>query len=231
MKKVDHAPSKRFKEAQKLIDADKTYSIEEAVDLAKKTSNVKFDAGVEVHINLDIDPKKADQQVRHSITLPHGTGKTIKIAVFTTNGDKQKEAKKAGADIVGDDDIITSIKAGKIDFDVLIATPDSMKVLAPTAKVLGPRGLMPNPKDGTVTQNVADAVAELKKGKINFKNDDSGNLHITAGKVSFENAQLQENVETLIEYIKRNKPSGVKGTFIKSITLTTSMGPGIKLAI
>jgi len=231
MKKVQHPESKRYKEAKAQVDAKKTYPIEEAMELIKKTSALKFDASVEVHAKLGINPKKSDQLVRSSVPLPNGTGKSVKIAVIATNADAQKAAKTAGAEIVGDQELVNDIKAGKVNFDVLVATPDSMKLLAPIAKVLGPKGLMPNPKDGTVTANVADAVTNLKKGKVNYKNDDSGNLHVMIGKASFETAKLIENYKALIDSIVKAKPQAMKGTYIKSITIASTMGPGVKVAL
>ena len=229
MKKVNHSPSKRFKEALKKIDPKQTYSLAEAMTLAKATSTVKFDAGVEVHIKLGINPKKSDQQIRSSVSLPNGTGKTIKVAVISDNSDQLKEAKKAGADMVGEADLIEEIKKGQINFDVLVTTPSTMRILAPVAKILGPKGLMPNPKDGTVTQNIAEAVANLKKGKVGFKNDDSGNLHVMIGKVSFDKTKLVENFSALMDSIIKVKPSGAKGNYIKGVSLSTTMGPGIKI--
>lgn len=229
MKKVNHPASKRFKEARKKVDPKKLYPLSEAVELAKATSTVKFDAGVEVHIKLGINPKKSDQQIRSSVTLPHGTGKTIKVAVVTDNSDQQKAAKAAGADLVGEADLIEEIKKGKIDFDVLVATPSTMRLLAPVAKVLGPKGLMPNPKDGTVTQNIAETVANLKKGKVGFKNDDSGNLHVMIGRASFDKEKLIANFSALMEGVMKAKPSSAKGNYIKKVSLSTTMGPGIKI--
>jgi len=231
MKKVDHKPSKRFKEVESLIDKKKTYTIEEAVELAKKSSTVKFDATVEAHVRLSINTKKTDQQIRSSVSLPHGSGKTVRVAVISTSGDQQKAAKAAGADLAGETDIIEQIKAGKIDFDVLVATPEAMKLMAPVAKILGPKGLMPNPKDGTVSANAAEAVANLKKGKVSYKNDDSGNLHVGIGKASFDGAKLVENFKALLDSVAKAKPSSVKGTYIKSISISTSMGPGIRVSI
>lgn len=231
MKKVEHAKSKRFKEVEGLVDTDKAYSIEEAMELAKKTSTTKFDSGIEVHVKLGINPKKSDQSVRSTVSLPHGNGKTIRIAVITGDAGAQKAAKAAGADLVGEQDLIGEIKGGKIEFDVLVATPDAMKLLAPIAKVLGPKGLMPNPKDGTVTPNVADAVANLKKGKVSYKNDDSANIHVMIGKSSFEAGQLVDNYKALIESITKAKPQTAKGTYIKSISLASTMGPGIKVSL
>ena len=213
------------------IDTTKSYSIEEAVKLAKEIATTKFDASVELHFRLGIDPKKGEQQVRGTIVLPHGTGKSKKIAVFA-DGDKVKEAKDAGADIVGGQELIDEIKkTGKVDFEVAVATPDMMKNLAAVAKVLGPRGLMPSPKNETITMNVKKVIEELKKGKIAFKNDDTANLHQVIGKASFDEAKLIENCKTFIEAINKAKPEATKGTFIKSLTLATSMGPGIKIAV
>ncbi|MFA6422386.1 MAG: 50S ribosomal protein L1 [Candidatus Buchananbacteria bacterium] len=231
MKKVEHAKSKRFKELEVLVDKSKSYGIEEAVELAQKTSNTKFDSGIEVHVKLGINPKKTDQLVRSSVALPNGNGKSVRVAVITTDATQQKAAKAAGAELIGDQDILNDIKAGKIDFDVLVATPDSMKLLAPIAKILGPKGLMPNPKDGTVTQNIGDAVTSLKKGKVSFKNDDSANIHVMIGKASFETPKLIENYKALIDSILKAKPTGAKGSYIKSVNIASTMGPGIKVSL
>jgi len=231
MKKVDHKPSKRFVEAAKKIELNKAYPIAEAVALAKAASSVKFDAGLEVHIKLGINPKKSDQLVRASAALPHGTGKTLRVAVISTNGDQIKAAKAAGADLTGEAELIAEIKTGKIDFDILVATPEAMKLLAPVAKVLGPKGLMPNPKDGTVSANAAEAVANLKKGKISYKNDDSGNIHVMIGKISFDEAKLVENFQSFMDSLTKAKPAAAKGTFIKNVTINATMGPGIKIGL
>lgn len=231
MKKVDHPKSKRFKDLEKMVEPDKAYAIEEAIELAKKTANVKFDGSIEAHFKLGIDPKKSDQQVRNSVVLPNGSGKNIRIAVITSSGDQQKNAKAAGADVVGEADLLEEIKKGKLDFDILVATPDAMKLLGPVAKILGPRGLMPNPKDGTVSQNVGEAVKNLKKGQINYKNDDSGNLHAIIGKASFDSAKLVENFRVILDSIIKAKPASAKGTYIKNASLNSSMGPGIKLTL
>jgi large subunit ribosomal protein L1 len=231
MKKVDHAPSKRFVAAKSQVDIKKTYPIEEAVALAKATSTVKFDASIDVHVKLGINQQKTEQQVRSSVVLPNGTGKSVKIAVVSTNSDQIKAAKAAGADLTGDTDIINEIKDGKINFNVLVATPEAMKLLSPVAKVLGPKGLMPNPKDGTVAANAGEAVANLKKGKVTYKNDDGGNLHITIGRASFDNTKLAENFRALMESVNKAKPASAKGTYIKSVTISTSMGPGIKVSL
>lgn len=230
MKKVEHKPSKRFLEAKILVEKDKVYNIEEAIALAKKTSTVKFDASIEVHVKLGINPKKTDQLVRSSVSLPNGTGKTVRVAAISTNGDQIKAAKAAGAVIAGDQELIEAIKAGKIEFDVLVATPEAMKLLAPIAKILGPKGLMPNPKDGTVSANAGDAVTNLMKGKVSYKNDDSGNIHVNIGKVSFAEDKLIENYKAFIDSLVKAKPAAAKGSYIKSIALTTSMGPGMKVS-
>lgn len=228
MKKAKH--SKRFNETAKLIDKQKIYSIEEGVDLIKKTANTKFDSSVEIHFRLGINTKKSDQSVRGNVVLPHGTGKTKKVAVVTSP-DKQKEAKAAGADIAGGDEMVEEIKkTSKTDFDILLATPDMMKKLAPVAKILGTRGLMPSPKNDTVVTNIAKAIEEIKKGKISFKNDDTGNVHDIVGKVSFDSKKLIENIKFFIESVEKSKPSGLKGTYIKNIALSSAMGPSVKVA-
>ena len=211
------------------MDKTKTYSIEEAIELTKKTSKTKFDASVEVHFRLGIDPKKGDQQVRGAVSLPHGTGKTIKVAAFVTP-ENEKEAKKAGADYVGGEELVEEIKkTEKTDFQIAVAEPAMMKNLAKIAKILGTRGLMPSPKNETVTLNPAKTVAELKKGKISFKNDDTGNLHTIIGKVSFSKEQLIENFNVLLTAIKKAKPSSSKGVYIKNISISSSMGSGVRV--
>ena len=223
--------SKRLKEAKTKIDPSKIYSIEEAVKLIKETSQVKFDASVEVHVRLGIDPKKGDQIVRGSAALPHGTGKSIKIAAFVPN-DRVKEAKEAGADIVGDEDLINDIKkTSKCDFDIAVTTPTMMKQLAVIARVLGQKGLMPNPKTGTISEDLKKTIAELKKGKVSYKNDDTANVHLTIGKTSFTDEALIENFTTFFNSLKKAKPQSLKGTYLKSLTLSSSMGPGIKVSI
>jgi len=223
--------SKRLKEAKAKIDKEKNYPIDEAVKLIKETSKVKFDASVEVHANLGIDPKKGDQIVRNSVVLPNGTGKTVRVAVFVPEA-KAKDAKAAGADLVGGEDLIETIKkTGKTDFDIAVTVPEMMPKLAVIAKVLGQKGLMPNPKTGTIGPDVAKMVGELKKGKVSYKNDTTSNIHMTIGKISFEDKQLIENFEVFLESLKKSKPQGLKGTFIKSLHLSSSMGPSIKLSI
>jgi len=223
--------SKRFKEAKELIDSKKTYSVQEAIELVKKTSSTKFDASVEVHIRLGIDTKKADQVVRGSVVLPHGSGKKKKIAVFC-EGKDQDIAKKAGAEIVGGDELIAEIKkTSKCNFDIALATPTIMKKMGQIAKILGPKGLMPNPRNETIATNIAKAVKALSEGKVTFRNDESGNIHQLFGKVSFETKQLLDNYDAFLDAVKRAKPQGAKGIFIKNISICSTMGPGIKVAI
>lgn len=223
--------SKRYEAAAKLVDSNKTYSPAEAIELVKKTSNTKFDASVEFHANLGIDPKKGDQQVRGSIDLPHGSGKTKKVAVFCGT-DREKEAKEAGADVVGGKELIDEIKkTGKFDFEVAIATPAMMKDLAGVAKILGPKGMMPSPKNETVTEKIKETVAQLKKGKVTFKNDDTSNVHLMIGKASFESKKLLENLMVCLDGIKKAKPASSKGIYIKNAILTSSMGPAIRLSV
>jgi len=213
------------------FDKTKIYPAKEAIELTKKLSKTKFDASVEVHFRLGIDTKKGDQQIRATVSLPHGTGKTIKVAAFVMP-EKIKEVKEAGADLVGGEDLIAEIKkTEKTDFQVAVAEPAMMKNLAAIAKILGTRGLMPSPKNETVTPNPAKAVAELKKGKVSFRSDDTGNVHAVIGKVSFPNEQLQENYNTFLEAINKAKPSSSKGVYIKNIALSSSMGPGVKVII
>jgi len=213
------------------VDSTKVYSLDEAIALVKATSTVKFDASVEFHARLGIDPKKSDQLIRATVVLPHGTGKTKRIAAFVGPND-EKAAKDAGADLVLGEEEIKEIKTtGKIDFDIAVATPEMMPKLAVAARVLGPKGLMPNPKTDTVDKNVAKMIEALKKGKAAFKNDDQANIHQLVGKVSFDNAKLKENIETFIEALKRAKPSGSKGTYIKTAFLTSAMGPSVKISV
>lgn len=223
-----HKRGKKYLEAKKLIEKGKVYSVEEGIDLAKKTATTKFDGSLEVHINLSLDPK-LKQVVRGSVVLPAGTGKKVKIAVFTSP-DKQREAKAAGADLVGGEELIKEIKqTQKTDFEVAVASPDMMKSLAQIAKILGQRGLMPNPKNETINANPAKIVTELSKGKITFKADDSGNLHQVLGKMSFEKKKLADNLKVFLEAVKKALPKEGKGVLIKSITLASTMGPGIKV--
>jgi len=212
-------------------DANKAYPIAEAVELSKKLSKTKFDASMEIHFRLGIDIKKGEQQVRLAVSLPNGTGKTVKVAAFVTPA-KEEEVRQAGADYVGGEELINEIKkTEKTDFQVTVAEPAMMKNLASIAKILGTRGLMPSPKSETVTPNPAKAVLELKKGKVSLKNDDTGNVHVAIGKVSFETVKLVQNFETLLEAIKKAKPATSKGIYIKKVYISSTMGPGIKLAL
>ncbi len=223
--------SKRFKEIIVKIDKTKIYSPEEAIKLVKETGKLKFDASIEVHANLGIDPKKGDQIVRNSVALPHGTGKTVKIAAFVSD-DKVKDAKEAGADVVGSDNLIEEIKkTNKTDFDIAVTTPDMMPKLAAIAKILGQKGLMPNPKTGTIGPDVKKMIAELKQGKVSYKNDDTANIHLSIGKLSFTDEALLANFQAFIESLKKSKPQTMKGTFIKSLYLSSSMGPSVRVSI
>ena len=223
--------SKRIKEARAKIVSDKIYPIAEAIKLVKETSVVKFDASIEVHARLGIDPKKGDQIIRASVILPHGTGKTVKVAAFVSE-DRIKEAKDAGADLVGSEELIAKIKkTSKTDFDIAVTVPEMMPKLAVIAKVLGQKGLMPNPKTGTINPDLTKMIGEIKKGKVSYKNDTTSNVHLTIGKVSFDEAKLIENFETFLASLKKVKPSSVKATYIKALFLASSMGPSIKVSI
>lgn len=219
---------KKLREAAKKIDKNNTYSLDEALNLAKETSTTKFDSSVEVHIRLSVDPKQADQNIRDSVVLPSGTGKKVRVAVFTDDENLPK-AKKAGADIFGADDFLKQLDKEQIDFDVLIASPNVMAKLAKYAKLLGPKGLMPNPKSGTVTANIETAVSQAKAGRIEYRVDSNGIIHCAIGKVSFTKDQLESNAKALFSSIKQNKPASVKSGFVKTIYLTTSMGPSIRV--
>src|ERR1700716_3888496 len=218
--------SKAYRQAAELVDKAKLYSPLEAAKLAKETNKVKLDATVEVAIRLGVDPRKADQMVRGTVTLPHGTGKTARVIVFAT-GDKAAEAEAAGADAVGTDELIERIQGGWLDFDAAIATPDQMAKVGRIARILGPRGLMPNPKTGTVTPDVAKAIADIKGGKINFRVDKQANLHLIIGKVSFDTDKLVENYGAALDEVLRAKPSSSKGRYLKKVVLSTTTGPGI----
>jgi large subunit ribosomal protein L1 len=218
--------SKAYRAAAELIDAEKLYSPLEAVSIAKQASPSKFDGTVEVAMRLGIDPRKADQMVRGTVSLPNGTGKTVRVIVFAT-GDKAEEARAAGADKVGSDDLIQEITDGYLDFDAAIATPDQMAKVGRVARVLGPRGLMPNPRTGTVTPDVAKAVSDIKGGKISFRADKQANLHLVIGKASFSTEQLVENYAAVLDEVLRAKPSSAKGRYLRKVTFTTTMGPGI----
>jgi large subunit ribosomal protein L1 len=217
---------KRLNKVEKLVDKSRAYKLVEAVALVKETAKAKFDETIEIHIKLGINSKRSDQMVRGIISLPHGIGRTRKIAVLA-KGEKQNEAESAGADVIGSDDLIEDISKGKLGFDVLVATPDVMKDLSRVAKILGPKGLMPNPKSGTVTFEIGRAVEELKKGRVEYKNDSFGIIHVPVGKASFEKEKLEDNIKLLLEAIVKAKPSSVKGQYIKSISISSTMGPGI----
>ena len=222
--------SKNYRKAGELVDHDHLYSAEEALQLAKKTSNVKFDPTVEVALRLGVDPRKADQMVRGTVNLPNGTGKTARVLVFAT-GERAEQARAAGADIVGDDELVERVQNGFLDFDAVVATPDLMGKVGRLGRVLGPRGLMPNPKTGTVTPDVTKAVSDIKGGKIEFRVDRHGNLHFIIGKASFDEEQLMENYRAALDEVNRLKPSASKGRYIKKGVVTTTMGPSIPLDV
>ena len=219
---------KKYAEAAKLIEAGKFYEPVEAVELVKKTATAKFDETVEISFNLNVDPKYADQQVRGAVVLPHGTGKTKRVLVFA-KGDKIREAEEAGADYVGSEELVAKIQGGWSDFDVAVATPDMMGTVGRLGKILGPRGLMPNPKLGTVTMDLKRAIDEIKAGKIEYRTDKAGNIHAPIGKVSFDSEKLVENFYTLMDTLIKVKPSAAKGQYVRSVTVSTTMGPGIKI--
>ena len=218
--------SKAYRKAVELVDRERVYTPLEAARLAKETSTTKYDATVEVALRLGVDPRKADQMVRGTVNLPHGTGKTARVVVFAA-GEKAAEAEAAGADVVGADDLIARVQGGFLDFDAAIATPDQMSKVGRIARILGPRGLMPNPKTGTVTMDVAKAVADIKGGKITFKVDKQSNLHLVIGKVSFSPEHLVQNYAAALDEVVRAKPSAAKGKYLRKITWATTMGPGI----
>ena len=218
--------SKAYRAAAEKIDRDALYSPLQAVKLAKETSTTKYDATVEVAMRLGVDPRKADQMVRGTVNLPHGTGKTARVIVFAT-GEKAAEAEAAGADRVGSDDLIADIQGGFLDFDAAVATPDQMGKVGKIARILGPRGLMPNPKTGTVTADVTKAVSDIKGGKVNFRVDKQANLHLVIGKVSFDESKLVENYGAALDEISRAKPASSKGTYLRKVAVSTTMGPGI----
>ncbi|MBU0540248.1 50S ribosomal protein L1 [Patescibacteria group bacterium] len=223
--------SKRYSELKKLIDPKKVHSAAEAIELVKKTSTTKFNGSVETHFNLGIDPKKGDQQVRVTLILPQSIGKSVKIAAFVP-ADKEKEATDAGAEIVGGEEMVAQIaSSGKIDFDIAVATPDMMPKMAKVAKILGPKGLMPNPKTDTVSANVKKMIEELKRGKVTLKNDATGNLHQVIGKTSLEADKLEENFKAVIDAVRKAKPASSKGVYIKKAVLTSTMGPAVPIDV
>ncbi|KMJ56303.1 50S ribosomal protein L1 [Bacillus sp. LL01] len=219
---------KKYQDAVKLVDRDTAYLAEEAIELVKKTATAKFDETVEVAVRLGVDPKKADQQIRGAVVLPNGTGKTQRVLVFA-KGEKAKEAEAAGADYVGEEDYINKINQGWFEFDVIVATPDMMAQVGKLGRVLGPKGLMPNPKTGTVTFDVQKAVNEIKAGKVEYRVDKAGNIHVPIGKVSFETGKLVENFTTIIETLMKAKPAAAKGTYMKNVAVASTMGPGVRV--
>lgn len=221
---------KKYKEMAALVDRSKTYPYAEAVALAKKTSTTKFDSSIEACFFLNVDPRQAEQNIRGAIVLPNGTGKTKRVLVVT-QGPKEEEAKTAGADYVGGKEILEQIKGGWFDFDIIVATPDMMGELGKLGKLLGPKGLMPNPKTGTVTTDIAKAIDEIKKGKIEYRVDKDGNINVMIGKASFTDEQLAENFKALYDQLLRVKPATVKGAFIKNIAVSSTMGPGVRVTI
>ena len=221
---------KKYNEALAKIDRHKTYDYQEAVKLAKETSSTKFDSSVEACFNLNIDPRQAEQNIRGAMVLPNGTGKSRKVLVIT-QGPKEEEAKNAGADYVGGKDMLEKIQGGWFDFDIIVATPDMMGQLGRLGKLLGPKGLMPNPKTGTVTPNVAQAIEEIKKGKVEYRTDKDGNVNVLIGKCSFSDEALAQNFKALYNQIVKVKPATVKGAYIKSVTVASTMGPGIKVTV
>lgn len=221
---------KRIKTALKNLNRDKVYPLSEAVKLVKSNANAKFDETVEISINLNVDAKKAEQNIRGVLSLPHGTGKVYKVAVFA-RGPKADEAKKAGADLVGADELVEQIQKGEILFDKCVATPDMMGVVGKVAKILGPRGLMPNPKLGTVTMDVSGALAAIKGGQIEYRTEKAGVVHSRVGKASFSENALVENIKALIDVVQKARPAGVKGTYIKKLSLSSTMGPGLQFSV
>lgn len=220
---------KKYSDARKKVDRNIQHEPEEALAMVKDLSSVKFDETVELALRLGVNPKHAEQQVRGSVVLPHGTGKTVRVIVFA-KGDKVKEAEQAGADTVGGDDLVARIQEGWLDFDVAVATPDMMGSVGKLGKVLGPRGLMPNPKSGTVTFDLEKAITDIKAGKVEFRTDKAGNVHVPIGKVSFEPERLQENFYSVIEALLKARPAAAKGQYIRSVTVSSTMGPGVKIA-
>ena len=223
-------PSKRMKAVNAAVGATRVLPLDEAVGLIKENATAKFDETVEVAMNLGVDPRHADQMVRGSVTLPNGTGKSVRVAVFA-RGPKADEAKKAGADIVGAEDLMETIQGGKIEFDRCIATPDMMPIVGRLGKILGPRGLMPNPKVGTVTMDVGQAVQDAKGGQVQFRVEKAGIVHAGVGKASFDAGKLAENVRALVDAVNRSKPAGAKGTYLKKVSLSSTMGPGIGVSL
>jgi large subunit ribosomal protein L1 len=221
---------KRYSEARAKIDRERRYELAEAIDLVKESASAKFDETAEVAIRLGVDPRKSDQMVRGTVLLPHGTGKSVRVLVFA-KGEKENEARDAGADFVGAEDLVEKIQGGWLEFDKVVATPDMMGLVGRIAKVLGPRGMMPNPKVGTVTLNLRETIGEIKKGKVEFRTDKGANLHVPVGKVSFDREKLQDNIVSLIDTVNRLKPPSSKGQYMRNMVLSSTMGPGVKVDI
>jgi large subunit ribosomal protein L1 len=221
-------PSKRYKESAKQVVVDKFYALREAVTVLKKMSKPKFDGSVDLHFNLSVDTKKSDQMIRGTVVLPHGTGKKVRIAVFC-KGEHERQAREAKADYVGAQELMDKVAAGFLDFDCAIATPEMMKDLSKLGKVLGPRGLMPSPKTGTVTNDIAKAIEDLRRGKVEFRVDKQGGMHLSVGKISFDEDQINDNASKVIEAVNESRPASVKGKFVKSMSITTSMNPGLRI--
>lgn len=221
--------SKGYRSAAEKVDRTRHYPLPEALDIARETKRTKFDETVEVAVRLGVDPRKADQNIRGTVLLPHGTGKSVRVAVFA-KGDKAQEAEQAGADVVGGEDLAKRVsEEGWLEFDKAVATPDMMSVVGKLGRILGPRGLMPNPKVGTVTADVAQAVQDLKGGKVEYRVDKAGNVHVPVGKASFDGSRLLDNAKSLLDSLVRAKPASAKGTYVRSITVSTSMGPGVRV--
>ncbi|MCK9430131.1 MAG: 50S ribosomal protein L1 [Candidatus Omnitrophica bacterium] len=220
--------SKRYKESVKQVEQDKLYQLKEAIILLKKLPKPKFDGSVDLHFNLSVDTKKSDQMVRGTVVLPHGTGKKVRVAVFC-KGEHERQAREAKADYIGGTELIDKVGAGFLDFDCAIATPEMMKDLSKLGKVLGPRGLMPSPKTGTVTNDITKAIEDVRKGKVEFRVDKQGGMHLSVGKISFSEDQLNDNASKVIEAVNESRPASVKGKFVKSLSITTSMNPGLRI--
>lgn len=221
---------KKYLEARKLVDRTRAYPVGEAIALAKETNTVRFDATIEAHLRLGVDPRHADQMVRGTVVLPHGTGKTVRVAVFA-QGDKAQEAMRAGADVVGAEDLVKRVESGWLEFDVALATPDMMGQVGRLGRILGRRGLMPNPKAGTITFDLERTIREVKAGRVEFRVDKTGIIHVPIGKVSFEDADLVENLAALVDAVVRAKPAGAKGQYLRGLTVASTMGPGIRVDI
>ena len=220
--------SKRTKQVREAVDSNKFYGLEEALGIAKKGATAKFDESIDVAVNLGVDAKKSDQVVRGAVVLPKGTGKSVRVAVFA-QADKAKEATEAGADIVGFEDLAEKVKSGSMDFDVVIATPDAMRIVGQLGQILGPRGLMPNPKVGTVTPNVTEAVKNAKAGQVQYRTDKAGIVHCTIGRASFSDQDLAENFKALIDALNKSKPASSKGVYLRRVAISSTMGPGVRL--